>query len=793
MAEEIKEYLDLEGLSEYNKKRNELFQDLTIEEVEEAFNELDESDPSYSAFYDIITKAKEATKSANDNAEAASQATENAKTATGEANLATQAANKAADDAQKLIDSVNDMTTGINLIRGTRDFRQGTGTLTYGRYSDGFHFATPDKTTIEVDNDGFTRIKMYNPDNSSSQMIDCYGSLIEVNQEDKVFTISCEVMIDNYAEWNAKTSDFIVARTSDETITQSLNRVSMTFSKLGINNPQPGVWYPVKITLENTYAQTRYVDVILRVSGNASINFRKLMVQHGDINHPIYAPNPNDIGYINDITTGINLLRGTRDFRRGTTKVIELPNDGVYKDGWGCNQSSMLQSRFRFETDEFGFTTATIGNASTDSGYTQLFSSIIPVGNTDGQYTLSCKVKAADISALQGRACIIVSFRDETTEYIGSKNISLPSGTASDQLVNIVHQFDTPKNCKYFYIMLQVIGQSTVTYSRLTVTVGHIENLEWSASPFDIDYINDITTGINLLRGTRDIDLGSSNGKGQVFTDGFRMDTSGNVWSIEKLPDGFSCVKAHRTTTSSSNSYFRSSYFTNTGETIFTLSGELEVSVFYRDSATFARIVGLSESGTEVGNVGATYAQIGFDGSAINTPYKFKYTFDVSSLSSAKYYYVDFQFPSTAIATYRFYRLALYPGYIDNPEWSASPFDIAQISDISNKKQRTVTDKFSAYDGFEVVGMDIYQATPLVVQLSMGIKNINAMDANKEAKFGKLDTSICPVNNTPINGGWGAHGSIASSGLVSITPTSQVPAGTTNYFGAVYILNTPLT
>lgn len=405
------------------------------------------------------------------------------------------------------------------------------------------------------------------------------------------------------------------------------------------------------------------------------------MVAYNYINESGAKKLLSEIDDINDYTTGINLIHGSRDFRTGVIQANGYQGNR-YIDGFNN------QGKFELYKDKEGFTVAhTISSGYTTIDNVKYLDSTIQNVKPNQVFTVSFEMMVDNISEFDDHLVFMTNGLTTENSNFWSTGHNYESGT-SDILNNkewkqIVFHLTAPaqvpdENIVLFRLVLRKNG--SIHFRKLMIQTGYINNPIYAPNPNDIEYTNDITTMPNLLTGTREIRLGRSNQIGQVYTDGFRMDGN-NIWSIKNREDGFCCIRANRTTVGTSNSYFRSSYFENSGETIYTVSGELDVETFYRESAAFVRMVGLNESGVEIGNVAATYAQIGFSASDVGKPYKFKHVFDISSISSAKYFYIDFQFPAAAIATYSIWKLALYPGNINHPEWGDNPLDITFIND----------------------------------------------------------------------------------------------------------------
>lgn len=391
---------------------------------------------------------------------------------------------------------------------------------------------------------------------------------------------------------------------------------------------------------------------------------------------------------INDYTTGANMIRGTRDLRAG---VERYTNPGVqsvrYIDGL------LVSSSFTKTFGDDGFALVTTPPLVTTSVYQNL--SVISSSFKIGDYvTIAFEFRVnGNVADVVDRLCIIA---DMTKDGTGT-NLAVPTiseMTFHDSLepnkwirASYIYKFTKNIDFSNTAVLLSLAARgsketsTTVSFRKPGFYMGAIENPIWSPSPFDIDYINDITTGENLLRGTRDFVPGRKDNIGPVYSDGFQNFTP-TLWKLETCDDGFNCISVDRNTTDSANSYIRTSYFEQKGRTLFTISGEVRLKRLSATNLMFCRMVGLNEVGTEVGNVSGRFNEIGIDTSLLNEWQNFKYVFNVSNINNVKILFCDFMFSNNSTSAYSFRKIALYEGIIDNPRWNASPFDVAQQADF---------------------------------------------------------------------------------------------------------------
>lgn len=214
-------------------------------------------------------------------------------------------------------------------------------------------------------------------------------------------------------------------------------------------------------------------------------------------------------------------------------------------------------------------------------------------------------------------------------------------------------------------------------------TAGHLQN--------QISDINDYTTGINLLRGTRDFTKGSILFEGKhekaenVYVDGFSI-VAQNIYDIYKDGEGFSVIKA-RTITPLPCSVVTGA---KVGET-YTLNFE---ALFDGDvSNNDVRVVRISEMNK------SDYKEIAYkeyspkmlsmydDRGWTNCTCQYK----VQS-ENCEYIVIKF-YPNTPETKYftELKKVCFYHGAINNPIWSASPFDVAQDNEVVHKSGDVMT------------------------------------------------------------------------------------------------------
>lgn len=288
---------------------------------------------------------------------------------------------------QANIDAINDYTTGINLLRGTRDFRQGT-TPFKGLFSDGFTFiGNSGAISTYKDDNGFTVIK---PIDGSTSLSYFATSAVAGIKSGDVYTLSFDVMFDSSGTVTSSSVLGVISEYSSSSTgvtNANKNLISVTPSYLGITDLSKNTWHSVSITvvIDDNYkdALSHFGAYFYTYRDGAAYQYRKFALNKGRNNHQIWSMAPADIAAepINDETTGVNLLRGTRDF---TLASVTMPNnrDGFYNAG-GAN--------YTFSRDEQGFMVATYNGRESSAKY--LYLSTVYGLEKETKYTFSFEIK----------------------------------------------------------------------------------------------------------------------------------------------------------------------------------------------------------------------------------------------------------------------------------------------------------------------------------------------------------------------------------------------------------------
>lgn len=578
------------------------------------------------------------------------------------------------------LDGINDETTGINLVRGSRDFTRGTIPIKTSSNTkvDGFYIEPT--ALLSVDEEGFTIVNVFS---ESGWKFWIHTNVIPVEPGDTI-TISFDFMwskvssVNCIGHINAYTAETIDGMGSD-TLQNSTGYGDQSYSSFGLKSASElNVWHKAIKRLvipENIH----FLTVQLGSYGSADNYFRKIKIEHGSINNPIWSASPFDIDYINDYTTGINLLRGTKDFSIGSQSV----NQYTFKDGWNN------RSNYTFYKDSEGYTVAKIydDKSTSPQGYA-LFSSAIYGLNSGDTVTISGEIMVDDVDKMtsMGPMASFNLFSDSGNRkqfvdltFVNSIGDNIESGKWYK--FRYIHPIKwAVDDNDYFQFRTYLSQQGSLNYRKIKVELGAINNPIWSPSPFDIDRINDETTGINLIRGTRDF-VGRepvASGYYPSLT-GFNKDFL-NRWFTRSEEDGFTVITSHKNGDVNEKRYVYSSPTDYDPTAYYTVSCEIKV-----DSAAGFK----SRSPISLIYLTDAYYEAKVESITVPSSVDIKddewFTFTHTFKPSASYKHLCFTLrvdlnDTTEIS---FKKLRLYKGRINNPIWSASPFDVAQVADIA--------------------------------------------------------------------------------------------------------------
>lgn len=407
---------------------------------------------------------------------------------------------------------MNDMTTGINLLRGTRDFTIGKTKVpgsTTQRFIDGF--LNINDFTFEKDNDGFTiASKSSNSATSATYFIDAAINAPLINEIE--YTFSFDVMIDDLSVvTNNLIARIQILNKSDNT---ALFTKDINVDKTKLTN---GKWSTIvesfKTPALSTNPSNVYMVIRLQLVNKGSIHFRKPMLQYGTIYNPIWAASPFDVpdmsdefdsldariesvedtlDEINDYTTGINLLRGTRDFRVGSSSIGNFFSDGFESI---INPSTIY-------IDEEGFSVLDIDRLTGSSNYVP-YTNLVPVKKGD-IVTLSADIVIPESQILGTYYLFVINEYDENVTNSSSR-IAYQDVTGkmlgvekADEWLKVTYTYTVKSdNAKYLNIGVGLYSSSVHRLKKvrkLKLERGHINNPVYSQSPLDVVDRHELTS-----------------------------------------------------------------------------------------------------------------------------------------------------------------------------------------------------------------------------------------------------------------------------------------------------------
>lgn len=389
--------------------------------------------------------------------------------------------------SKKSVEDINDETTGINLIRGSRDFVLGK-TLIKGstnKYLDGFNVSS--KYTFSKDENGFT---VANVKHDGTNWLNIYTSIVVVKPGDTI-TISVDFMTDDVAD-ATYTNGKISLGAFEYYDTSSSSRLGYIDWFVEPSDLKSGEWKrlskTVTVPLETEYKEDLYCTMRFGLAISGSIHFRKAKLEQGSINHPIWSPSPFDIDYINDETTGINLLMGTRDF----SKYTKLDASPYGSGGFNIVGNNIVSQN----NDDFAVATLTL---STDRCYLPYVSGI---SNGD-LYTYSLEFMIDNIEAFnfsQALISVVHRIKGDGTDRQRQLNTYESLGFTKDTVENgkwykAIVQLDALTGVVDNEIMIVGLtnnSSSPVHFRKACAYKGRINNPIWSASPFDYPTTEDV-------------------------------------------------------------------------------------------------------------------------------------------------------------------------------------------------------------------------------------------------------------------------------------------------------------
>lgn len=227
--------------------------------------------------------------------------------------------------------------------------------------------------------------------------------------------------------------------------------------------------------------------------------YRCVKMERGHVDYPQWSPAPEDITAINDITTMPNLLRGTRDFTRGTISDSTL--SGVMLDGFNNGSGTANRSTW---IDENGFTVyrITASGNSTDT-YANIGSSSVHGLKNGDKFTVSVDFMIEDLQAYTDGDVITVRYygnNSSTVKYKTFRASAVSSDLQSGKWYTAVFHFefnDLSPEPGRFYVSFNLTRNGAINFRKPGVYPGHVLHPGWSSNPFDYASSYDFTSLIN--------------------------------------------------------------------------------------------------------------------------------------------------------------------------------------------------------------------------------------------------------------------------------------------------------
>lgn len=424
-----------------------MFDDITVQEVEAAF-----TGDSSGGFKDLLEKVST--------------------DATQEEHGLMSAADK------KRLDGINDITTGINLLRGTRDFTSGTIPLNTTRvlYEDGFTSGT--WVEKEIDEDGFTAVSNNAAKGNDGSL---YSSRFFAKPNDEI-TVSFDVRLNE-----AITGSFWVAiyrLDTDKSI------YSKSFSASEMSSVELNKWsrYKFSYVIKESDASEIGYAVVMRVLGGMVNSYRMVSANVGKINNPVWSASPFDInsaeyggtGWSRGLNSGINLIRNT---------AYLLPKGDV-SDGKSYAYNADVDYQELITKDVYGTTVCRMSN-NTDNVY-YLSMPYVEI-DLDTYYTFSAWVKI-ESGSYDGKSAADIYLRNEGKTSKAAVTVSSTAQTGKwVKIVKVFRpsEYTSANDVVYANAMLFCHKGMTVSVKQPKLEKGIVLDPDWSANPSDIvNYYN---------------------------------------------------------------------------------------------------------------------------------------------------------------------------------------------------------------------------------------------------------------------------------------------------------------
>lgn len=202
-------------------------------------------------------------------------------------------------------------SAGVNLARGTRDFTQGSNQVASSIvYSDGFYY---DKTYVktETDKEGFSILNINRSSLSSDLWTPIRTNAIPYKSGGS-YTWSFKIKFDKTALSENATAFAGIEYLNHGDSARKESR-DITFSSVFSNKSEivADKWYDCVVVFKATDAVYDYLRISIYLQRNGSISISRIMLQEGDIHNPTWSPHPLDVIQQSDARVIRQVQQGT--------------------------------------------------------------------------------------------------------------------------------------------------------------------------------------------------------------------------------------------------------------------------------------------------------------------------------------------------------------------------------------------------------------------------------------------------------------------------------------------------
>lgn len=204
------------------------------------------------------------------------------------------------------VTSINDYTTGINLLRGTRDFVKGSEKIlaidSTPVYKNGF-VELANSATYDTDNEGFKSIRYKDAGGSYGNVVMVMSSAAPV-QGNKQYTLSADIMFRNVTDDpNAYFFGVYITDNSGKPLNGNIGQhFSFDDIKPNTQDIKANKWYRCKVLITTPNSSSvAYMAVQCESGGSTNAVFRKLKLEEGNINNPVWSASPFDVAQNNEL------------------------------------------------------------------------------------------------------------------------------------------------------------------------------------------------------------------------------------------------------------------------------------------------------------------------------------------------------------------------------------------------------------------------------------------------------------------------------------------------------------